>query len=147
MTAVVQSETRRSLLYRVLIYDGIFAVFSGALFLAGYKIIASLFELDQPAALMVVGLMVITYGAALLIFTRRGGDIRAVAIGAIVLNTLWVAVSYLGLLLGWWDVNSTGRWAIALIAEAILIFAILEIVGLYKISRRISIPSQPVEGM
>jgi predicted branched-subunit amino acid permease len=54
---------------------------------------------------------------------------------AIVLNILWVIGSYLGLLLGWFPVNTAGKYAIALIAEVVVLFAVLEIVALWRLSR------------
>ena len=104
--------------------------------MAGSKAIASLFYLDSSAALLAVGAIVLGYGLALLFFTRRDDDNRVVGLGAIILNILWAAVSYLGLLLGWWDVSAAGGWTIALIAEVIFIFAILEIIGMRRITKR-----------
>jgi hypothetical protein len=38
-------------------------------------------------------------------------------------------------LLGLFPVNTAGKWAIAIVAEAVALFAILEIVALWRIRR------------
>ena len=103
--------------------------------LLGASAIAGLIELSAPIALVVLGLVLLGYGGVLLYFAAREPANRWVAEAAVVLNLLWVAVSYGGLLLGLFPVNTAGKWAIAIIAEAVALFAILEIVALWRIRR------------
>ena len=147
MSVSVDSKSKTTFLFKVLRLDGLFALISGAVAAAGFKIIASLFDLDQPAALLVVGIMVLGYGAALLIFSRRESDNRLVALPAITLNTLWVVISYLGLLFGWWDVNSAGKWTIALVAEVVFIFAVLEVVAMRRMANSAEFRTQGADGI
>ena len=76
--------------------------------------------------------MLLGYGAILLYSAARESQNQRIAKLAIVLNTLWVAGSYAGLLFGLFPVNVAGRWAIALVAEAVAVFAILEYIALRR---------------
>jgi hypothetical protein len=132
MTAQVESNIESPFLYRILKVDGLFAAISGIVLVLGASAISSSFDLEYQVALVAVGIMLLGYGAALLFLSRQGSDNRIIAQAAIVLNMSWVALSYLGLLFGWFAVNSTGKWAIALVAEIVLVFAVLEFIGLRR---------------
>jgi bacteriorhodopsin len=132
MTVQVESKIESSFLYRVLKFDGLFAVLSGIVLILGASAIASLFDLENQIAFVVVGVLVLGYGASLLLLTKQGSDNRKIALAAITLNMSWVVLSYLGLLLGWFPVNAAGKWTIALVAEAVLVFAVLEFIGLRR---------------
>jgi hypothetical protein len=131
----VEKEKRSSFLVKVLRTDGAFATFSGAILLLAAGPIAGLIELSSPLALALVGLILLGYGGFLLYFAAREPQNRTVAREAIVLNLLWVVGSYAGLLLGVFPVNTAGKWAIAIVAEAVALFAILESVALWRIRR------------
>lgn len=128
----VQPEKKSSLLTTVLRADGVFALLSGAILILAAGPVAGLIDLSNPAALIVLGVVLLLYGGDLLYFAGREPMNRRVAQAAVVLNLLWVTGSYLGLLMGWFPVNTAGKWAIALVAEAVLVFAILEIVALRR---------------
>jgi hypothetical protein len=128
----VKIENKTGLLTKVLRADGVFALLTGAIMTAGAGPIAELFDLSQSAAFIALGLVLLGYGGGLLYYAGRQPENRLVAKAAIVLNLLWVLGSYMGLLLGWFPVNTAGKWAIALVAEVIFIFALAE---LYAIRR------------
>jgi hypothetical protein len=94
--------------------------------------VAGLIELEQPVALVVLGVVLLGYAAMLLFFAKREPANRRVAQIAIVLNMLWVVDSYAGLLFGFFPVNTAGKWAIALIAEVVFVFGLLEIYALRR---------------
>ena len=102
-----------SLLGKVLRADGAFASFSGLILILGAK--------GPPKKGKIIFGNVEQAGAKL----------------AIVLNILWVIVSYAGILFGWFPVNSAGKWAIALIAEAVFIFAVIEFITLRRATREV----------
>jgi hypothetical protein len=128
----VQTEKKSNMLTTVLRADGVFALLSGATLILAAGPIAGLIDLSNSAALIVLGVVLLLYGGDLLYFAGREPINRRVAQAAVVLNLLWVAGSFLGLLLGWFPVNTAGKWAIALVAEVVLIFAILEIIALRR---------------
>lgn len=130
-----EAKAKSSLLSKVLRADGVFALISGSLAIIVAGPIASVIGLSEPLALVVLGVVLLGYAAMLLYFAGREPQNQTVARLAIVLNLLWVVGSYGGLLLGLFPVNSAGKWAIALVAEAVFIFAALEIYALWRIAR------------
>jgi hypothetical protein len=131
----VEEQQRSSFLTKVLRADGAFAILSGAIMILGSGEIAGLIELSAPIVLVALGVVLLGYGGFLLYFAGREPTNRLAAEAAIVLNLLWVAGSYGGLLLGLFPVNTAGKWAIAIVAEAVALFAILEIVALWRMRR------------
>ena len=125
-----------SMLTKVLRADGAFALFSGLILIVGAKPFADLIELSQTIALVAVGVVLLSY-AAMLFFVAGRNIEQAGAKLAIILNILWVIVSYAGLIFGWFPVNSAGKWAIALVAEAVMIFAIIEFVALRRATKEV----------
>ena len=128
----VQSAEENSFLEKVLRADGIFALLSGTSLVIAAKPIANLIALNQPVILTVLGLVLLGYGALLLFSASRASMNRQIAWLAIILNGIWVIASYFGLFLGWFPVNTAGNWTIALVAEVVAIFAILEYIALRR---------------
>ncbi len=129
----VSSIVRSKFLATVLRSDGVFAILSGTVSILGAGQVAGLIGLDVPLALVILGVVLLGYGGILLFYAGKEPEIVRIAQIAIVLNILWVIGSYLGLLLGWFPVNTAGKWAIALIAEVVFLFAVLEIVALRRL--------------
>ena len=128
----VQIEKKSNMLTTVLRADGVFALLSGAVLIVASGPVAELIELGNTLPLVLLGVVLLLYGGDLLYFAGREPTNRRVAQAAIVLNMLWVIGSYLGLLMGWFPVNTAGKWAIALVAEVVFIFAVLEFIALRR---------------
>jgi hypothetical protein len=129
----IDSKSKSPFLTTILRADGIFAIVSGGIALLASGPVADLIELQTPLALIVLGIVLLGYGAMLLFFADREPVNRRVAQIAIVLNMLWVVDSYAGLLFGFFPVNTAGKWAIAIIAEAVFVFGLLEIYALRRL--------------
>jgi hypothetical protein len=127
-----QIEEKSNMLTTVLRADGVFALLSGAVLIVAAGAVAGLIDLNNSLPLVLLGVVLLLYGGDLLYFAAREPRNRRVAQAAIFLNMLWVIGSYLGLLMGWFPVNTAGKWAIALVAEVVLVFAILEIIALRR---------------
>lgn len=136
MTAETRQGVRPDqMLVKVLRGDAIVIISSSIILLLGSRPVAGLIELDSPNALLILGFVLLAYGLTLLAFAGRDPENRRIAWLAIILNGLWVLGSYLGLLLGWFPVNTAGKWAIALVAEVVALFAILEFIALRRANR------------
>ena len=131
----VRDNPRSTFLTKVLRIDGVFALLSGFILVIGGQAIADLFELDSSLFMVVDGIVFMAYGIMLLYFAGRDSDSRAIGKVAIVLNMLFVVGIYAGLLLNLFPINTAGKWAFALVAEVVLIFAILEYVGLRRLNK------------
>ena len=132
MSSQTGSQISASLLTKVLRADGLFALLSGSILLIGAGPVADLIDLAQPSAVMVVGVVLLGYAGMLLYYASRESHSRLVAQIAIVLNLAWVVGSYAGLLLGLFPVNTTGMWAIAIVAEVVFMFAIAAFIAIRK---------------
>ena len=131
----VRENPRSTFLTKVLRIDGVFALLSGFLLVLGGQAIADLIELDSSLFMVVDGIVFMAYGIMLLYFAGRDSDSRTIGKVAIVLNMLFVVGIYVGLLLNLFPINTAGKWAFALVAEVVFIFAILEYVGLRRLNK------------
>jgi hypothetical protein len=132
----METRSKASFLTTVLRADGVFSLVSAAITILASRPVAEMIGLETPGALVVLGLVLLGYGAMLVFFADRSPANRRVAQIAVVLNMLWVIDSYAGLLVGFFPVNTAGKWAIALIAEAVFVFGVLQIVALRRLSKR-----------
>jgi hypothetical protein len=128
----LETTSKATFLTTILRADGVFALVSAVFAIAASGPVAGLIELEQPVALVVLGVVLLGYAAMLLFFAKREPANRRVAQIAIVLNMLWVVDSYAGLLFGFFPVNTAGKWAIASIAEVVFVFGLLEIYALRR---------------
>jgi hypothetical protein len=94
--------------------------------------IANLTDLSRPAALVAVGIVLLGYAGLLLYYAARESQNRRIGSMAIILNMAWVIGSYAGLLFGVFPVNATGKWAIAIVAEVVFIFAVAEFIAIRR---------------
>ncbi len=129
------TKSKTPFLTTILRADGVFALVSAAITILAAGPVANLIELETPIALVILGVVLLGYGAMLLFFADRTPINRRVAQIAIVLNMLWVVDSYAGLLFGIFPVNTAGKWAIALVAEVAFVFGILQIIALRRLSK------------
>jgi hypothetical protein len=79
----------------------------------------------------VVGVLLVVYAAALLWNGARASISRAEAVAAVVLNARWVVGSAALILAG--PLTTIGNLAVAAVAAAVLLFAVLEVVGLARV--------------
>ena len=131
----IEIQSKTSFLTAILRADGIVALIPSLILVLASGPVAELIELETPAALVVVGLVLVAYALMLLFYAGREPANRRVAQIAVVLNFLWVVDSYAGLLLGWFPVNTAGKWAIALVAEVAFVFGILELYALRRLNK------------
>jgi hypothetical protein len=117
-----------SFLRRSLQIDGVASGLCGVLLLAGARPLSSLMGLAGPGIARMVGALFVAYAAALLWNAARARVSRGGALAAVVLNAAWVAGSAVVILDA--SLTALGNLAVAAVAVAVLLFAILEAVGL-----------------
>ena len=124
-----------SFLRRSLQIDGVASGLCGVLLLAVAGPLSSLMGLAGPGIARVVGALFVVYAAALLWNGARATVSRGGALAAVVLNAAWVAVSAVVILDG--PLTALGNLAVAAVAVAVLLFAILEAVGLARLRQAV----------
>ena len=122
---------RASFLRRSLQLDGIASGLCGVLLVAAASPISAVIGLAEPGIAQVVGALLVVYAAALLWNGERATVSRAEAVAAVVLNAGWVIGSAVVILAG--PLTLIGNLAVAAVAAAVLLFAVLEVVGLTRL--------------
>ena len=122
---------RTSFLRRSLQLDGIASGLCGVLLVAAASPISAVIGLAEPGIAQVVGALLVIYAAALLWNGARATVSRAEALAAVVLNAGWVIGSAVVILAG--PLTLIGNLAVAALAAAVLLFAVLEVVGLTRL--------------
>jgi len=122
---------RTSFLRRSLQLDGVASGLCGVLLVAAASPISAVIGLAEPGIAQVVGALLVIYAAALLWNGARATVSRAEALAAVVLNAGWVIGSAVVILAG--PLTLIGNLAVAAAAAAVLLFAVLEVVGLTRL--------------
>ena len=122
---------RTSFLRRSLQLDGIASGLCGLLLVVAASPISAVIGLAEPGIAQVVGALLVIYAAALLWNGERATVSRAEAVAAVVLNAGWVIGSAVVILAG--PLTLIGNLAVAALAAAVLLFAVLEVVGLTRL--------------
>ena len=122
---------RTTFLRRSLQLDGIASGLSGVLLVAAAEPISALMGLAGPGIARVIGAGLVIYAAALLYNAARATVSRVEAVAAVVLNAVWVLGSALVILAG--PLTLVGNLGVAAVAAAVLLFTMLEVVGLTRL--------------
>ena len=128
-----QTSDKQKLLRRALQGNALFSVISGALVLAINRTLVEFLGLPSSASLTPLGIGLLVY-AGWLLWNARREKIRIVdAWMAVALDMVWVVGSYA--LLFAVRFSSSGKWVVALVAEAVLVFAVMQWLGLRRVGR------------
>ncbi len=117
-----------NLLRRALLANAIFSALSGVILLLASKRLAQL--LGTSVSLVPIGVMLLIYAAGLLWNARRENISRMEAWIAVILDVAWVAGSAIIIFAG--VLTATGNWMVAIVADVVLLFAVLQLIGLRK---------------
>ncbi len=122
---------RATFLRRSLQLDGIASALCGALLLLAAGPVSALAGLPGPGIARAVGAGLLVYAAALLWNAALATASRGQALLAVVLNAGWVAGSAVLIVDG--PLTLAGNLAVAAVAAVVLLFAVLEVVGLRRL--------------
>ena len=122
---------RATFLRRSLQLDGIASALCGALLLVAAGPVSTLAGLPGPGLARAVGAGLLVYAAALLWNAARATVSRGEVQLAVVLNAGWVAGSAVLIVDG--PLTLVGNLAVGAVAVAVLLFVVLEIVGLRRL--------------
>lgn len=121
------------LLRKVLYANAIFSTFCALLMILASRPITNFLGWSQPWMLTVIGVVLLPFAFFVVSCARRLPQSRQWAWVILEMDLLWVIGSAVILFLQWPAATTVGgRWAIAIIAEIVALFAILEYVGLRR---------------
>lgn len=123
-----------SLLRKALYGNSIFSFVSGAIFLLFSKAIAGFLGLPASWIILVLGVGLIVYGIEIYLAARAEPVNRGIAKFAVYADLAWVLGSAVLIFANIVPFTDAGKWAVAIIADIVLVFAILQYVGLRRIA-------------
>ena len=110
--------------------NAVFSTLSGATFLFAAPWIASRMGIGETLIVRAVGVSLLVFAAGLVLNASRTTVNRIEAWLAVTMDALWVAGS--AVLIAFQVLTLAGNWAVAVVADIVLIFAILQVLGLRK---------------
>jgi len=128
-----QFEERGCLLRRALLGNALFSTLSAITILLAPRWVLRLLGLSQSLSLRVLGFSLIAFAVALVINARRPQVKTSDAWAAVIMDVVWVLGS--GALLFLVPFSTSGKWVVVLVADMVLIFAILQFAGIRKIQK------------
>jgi len=128
-----QFEERGCLLRRALLGNALFSTLSAITILLAPRWVLRLLGLSQSLSLRVLGFSLIAFAVALVINARRPQVKTSDAWAAVIMDVVWVLGS--GALLFLVPFSTSGKWVVVLVADLVLIFAILQFAGIRKIQK------------
>jgi hypothetical protein len=126
------NKHNESFLRRAILGNGIFTILSGLSLLALSNLIAPLLGVNQPIALSIIGLGLGMYAIFLFGVARQVPINKQFAVTIIVLDLVWVVGSIFLILTQIIPFSRSGNWIVAIAADIVSIFAILQFVGLRR---------------
>src|SRR5262249_6828827 len=124
-------DGRQELLKKALAGNAAFSVLSGATILFADRWLVDFLGLPDTISLAVLGISLIVYAGLLWLCARRPKVRITEAWIAVIMDAVWVAVSYVLIFVVPFNVN--GKWTVALVAELVLAFAILQWLGIRRV--------------
>jgi len=128
--SVIQGQ---GLLKKALAGNAVFSIVSGVAILIANRWLVKFLGLPETVSLAILGLSLIVYAALLWLSARRPKIKITDAWLAVIMDGAWVLGSYLIIFLVPFSVG--GKWVIALVAEVVLAFAILQWLGIRRVQR------------
>ena len=129
----ISSDQDKSLLRSALLGNSIFCFLSGLGFALFSGSVANFLGLSSSTAILVLGIILTTYG--LIVFTQARAKTLDLAFARYVisLDVLWVIGNAVLVFTDLVAFTIAGKWAIFIVADIVLIFAIVQFVGLRRV--------------
>ncbi|GAB4431774.1 MAG: hypothetical protein Kow0031_12990 [Anaerolineae bacterium] len=130
--AAAAEADHATFLRRVIRADGLFSGLSGLLLIAAAGPLAAFLGLSAPWVLAAIGVMLLLYSADLWYIAAQRPISHRLTIAAIVADLAWVLASWAIILTGRPALTTPGAWAVAIVSDVVILFAVLKYVGLRR---------------
>lgn len=134
MTTISSTQDKAKLLRTALLGNSIFCLLSGLDFVLFSRPVASFLGLSSPSVILVLGIVLVAYSLVAYSQSRTQPLNLSFARFAVLADLLWVIGSAALIFTNLVDFSTAGKWAIAIIADIVLVFAIAQFVGLRRIT-------------
>jgi hypothetical protein len=128
-----QSGEHACFLRKALIGNALFSTLSGLTILFAQGWVLRILGLSKDVSLPILGLGLLVFAAALVINARRQQVKTSDAWMAVLMDVAWVLGSYVLIFIV--PFSAEGKWVVGLVAELVLGFAVLQIVGIRRIQK------------
>ena len=129
------STNNSSLLKNTLLGNSAFSFTSGLAAALFSKAIANFLGLSAAGIILALGIGLILYGIEIYMGAKAEPVNRGIAKFAVYADLAWVLLSAVLIFANLVDFTTAGKWVIAIIADLVLVFAILQYVGLRRLAR------------
>jgi len=134
------SKERQQLLRMALMGNALFSTISGlTLILAGQRVVR-LLGLPEAVNLLTIGISLLVFAVTLVVFARKKPIRVSDAWIAVLLDLAWVIGSYPLLFVV--PFSTTGKWIVGIVAEVVMVFALVQWLGIRRI-RKGNIVTEP----
>jgi len=130
----ISSTQNNSLLRHALLGNSIFCFLSGLDFVLFSGAVARFLGLSSPTVIFVLGIGLIAYALVVFSQSRRQPLNLSFARLAIIADVLWVLGSAVLIFTDPVAFTTAGKWSIVIVADIVLVFTILQFVGLRRIA-------------
>jgi len=121
------------MLHKALIGNALFSTVSGLIILFAQKWVLGILGRANSISLAILGVALIVFAAALVINARKQKIKLSDAWTAVLLDLAWAVGSFALILFV--PFSAGGKWAVAGVAEVVILFALLPFVGLRRIQK------------
>ncbi len=128
------SNSPSKLLRRTLQANAAFSALSGIILIFGANILSLLLGVNMPSLLIGLGVALLIYAVGLFLSARRESIKLQEAWLAVILDGAWVIGSVILIFID--ALSTTGNWLIALVAQIVLIFAVLQFFGIRRLQQQ-----------
>jgi hypothetical protein len=131
----LQPAAPASLLRRALLGNAAFSLITGVVCLVEASALAAWTGLQPPLIFIALSALILPFAVGMGWLALRMTDLRATGRIIFALDVAWVAASAVILLTGWLPLIPLGWWIVALVADVVAVFAILEYIGLRRMGK------------
>lgn len=126
-------EERACFLRRALMGNALFSTLSGLTILFAQGWVLRILGLASNVNLLVLGVGLIVFAVTLVVNARRQQVKKSDAWIAVLMDVAWVLGSYILIFIV--PFSTEGKWVVGMVAELVLLFAVLQFVGIRRIEK------------
>jgi hypothetical protein len=124
-------EECQGLLKKALTGNAVFSAISGVAILIANRWVVKFLGLPDKVSLALLGISLVVYAVLLWLSARKAKIKITGAWVAIVMDVVWAVGSYVLIVVVPFSVG--GKWVVALVAELVLAFAVLQFMGIRRV--------------
>ena len=127
------NKERQQLLRKALLANASFSTISGLVLIFAERWVVRLLGLSETINLITLGISLLVFAAILVLFARKTPIKLLDAWIAVILDTAWVIGSYPLLFVV--PFSTSGKWVVGIVADVIMVFALMQWLGIRRIRK------------